>query len=90
MSRTSPTDQERLLKGLANLELQVSALQTSTKDGTLPGMLKQTRRTILGSAVVVAVALIVSSLIKFWGDERVRSLEKRIELLEQVRDMRQP
>lgn len=85
MGRISPTEQERLLKGLANLELQVNALQASTKDGSLPGMLKQTRRTIFWSAVLVAAALLGSSFVKAWSDSRTRSFEQRVEQLEHDR-----
>jgi hypothetical protein len=86
----APADVDNVARGLANLRLQVDALETVAKNASLPETVAQARRTVRWSAFVVALALVISSLIKFWGDERVRSLEKRIELLEQTRDTRHP
>ena len=85
----APLEVDQVARGLADLRLQVNALETVAKGASVPETIAQARKTVRCSAVVVAVALIVSSLIKFWGDDRVRSLEKRIELLE-TRDMRRP
>jgi hypothetical protein len=85
----APSEVDQVARGLANLRLQVDALETVAKSASLPETVAQARRTVRWSALFVAIALIVSSLIKFWGDERVRSLEKRIEQLE-AHDMRQP
>ena len=85
----APLEVDQVARGLADLRLQVNALEVVAKSVSLPETIAQARKTVRWSAVVVAAALIVSSLIKFWGDERVRSLEKRIEQLE-ARDMRQP
>jgi hypothetical protein len=86
----APGDVDQVARGLANLRLQVDALETVAKNTSLPESVAQARKTVRWSAIVVAIALIASSLIKFWGDERVRSLEKRIELLEATHDMRRP
>jgi hypothetical protein len=86
----APADVDQVSRSLADLKLQVNALETVAKNASLPETVAQARKTVRWSAIIVAVALIVSSLIKFWGDERVRSLEKRIEQLEVARDMRQP
>lgn len=86
----APADVDQVSRNLADLKLQVNALETVAKNASLPETVAQARKTVRWSAIIVAVALIVSSLIKFWGDERVRSLEKRIEQLEVARDMRQP
>ena len=67
----APPEVDIVARGLANLRLQVDALEVVVKSTSLP-------------------ALIVSSVIKLVGDERVRSLEKRIEQLEQTRDTRHP
>jgi hypothetical protein len=85
----APNEVDQVARGLANLRLQVDAIETVAKNASLPETIAQARKTVRGSAVIVAIALIVSSLIKFWGDEHVRSLENRIEQLE-VRDMRHP
>lgn len=78
------TDQDvaRVVQQLADLRLQVNALEVAAKNGTLPEMLKQTRRTITWSALVVAAALIVSSAFRACSDSRVSALERRIEALE--------
>jgi hypothetical protein len=75
-------DVGQVARQLADLRLQVSALEVAAKAGSLPEMLKQTRRTIFWSAGVVALALIVSSSVRACDDSRVRALEHRIEQLE--------
>jgi hypothetical protein len=72
----------QVAKQLADLRLQVNALEVVAKNGSLPEMLKQTRRTILASAVLVVAALIGSSVIRSCQDAKVRSLEQRIDQLE--------
>lgn len=72
----------QVAKQLADLRLQVNALEIGTKGSSLPDMLKQTRRTVTWSAVLIAIALIVSSVIKIYGDDRMRDLQHRIETLE--------
>lgn len=72
----------QVAKQLADLRLQVNALETVSKGASLPEMLKQTRRTITWSALVIAIALIVSSVIKIYGDTRIKNLEDRIQALE--------
>lgn len=72
----------QLVRQLADLRLQVNALEVAAKNGSLPEMLKQTRRTIMWSAVIVAVGLIVSSTFRACSDSRVNALEHRIETLE--------
>lgn len=69
---------------LADLRLQVSALQVVAKTSSLPEMLRQTRRTIAWSAVVIAIALIVSSVLRIYNDKHVYDLERRVEVLERA------
>ena len=78
------TDQlaAQIAKQLADLRLQVNAIEVVSKGSSLPGMLKQTRKTVTWSAIVIAGALIVSSIIKLYGDTRVEKLEDRIQMLE--------
>lgn len=70
------------MRQLADLRMQVNALEVTAKNGSLPEMLKQTRRTIMWSAVLVAAALIISSTFRACSDHRVNALEHRIEALE--------
>lgn len=67
---------------IANLRLEVSALETATKVASLPHAVVQMRRTMALSALGVALALIVSSVIRMYDSDRYHSLEHRIELLE--------
>lgn len=78
------TDQDvsQVARQLADLRMQVNALEVTAKNGSLPEMLKQTRRTIMWSAAVVAAALIISSTFRACTDQRVNALEHRIEALE--------
>ena len=86
----APPEVDIVARGLANLRLQVDALEVVVKSTSLPASIAKARKTVRWSALFVALALIVSSVIKLVGDERVRSLEKRIEQLEQTRDTRHP
>ena len=76
-------------RGLADLKLQVNARETVAKNVSLPETIAQARRTVRWSAIIVALARVVSSLVRCYGDARAQSLEKRVELLE-ARDMKQP
>ena len=74
---------------VADLRLKVNALEVAAKNGSLPGELTQTRRTVHVSAALVALALLVSSLIRTRDDPRVSALlqdvqrlERRLEALE--------
>lgn len=64
---------------IANLRIQVSTLEAAAKTGSLPEMLRQTRKTMVWSAVLVAIALLGSSVIRWWSD---RALDQRLEVLE--------
>lgn len=75
----------QIARQLADLRLQVNAIETVSKGSSLPAMLKQTRRTITWSAVVIAIALVASSVIKLYGDARLRDLEDRIQAIEHGR-----
>lgn len=72
----------QIAKQLADLRLQVNALEVVAKNGSLPEMLGQTRRTILFSALLVAAALLALGVMYIWGNARVRDLQERIEHLE--------
>lgn len=78
-------DVGQVVRQLADLRMQVSALEVTAKASSLPEMLKQTRSTIRWSAVFLAFALIVSAVIRACNDPAVRSLEQRIEQLERDR-----
>lgn len=78
----APKEIDEVAKKLADVRLQVHALQAATKDASLPETLKQTRRTIHWSAAAIAVALIVSSCIKACTDARVHDFDHRLEVLE--------
>lgn len=78
----APQEIDEVAKKLANVRLQVSALQEAAKDGSLPETLQQTRRTVLWSALLVAVALIASSTYKSCSDEREHAFEQRLSVFE--------
>jgi len=86
----APGEIDQVARGLANLRLQVDALETVAKSASLPETVAQARRTVRWSAILVALALVISSLIKLYGDTQARSLEKRVEQLEAARVMRLP
>lgn len=75
-------DVSQIVRHIADLRMQVSALQVAAKNESLPESVKQTRMTIRWSALLIAAALIASSLLKYCGDERVHNLERRVEALE--------
>lgn len=67
---------------IANLRLQLDALEKSTKAASLPEAVVAMRKTVKWSAIVIAVALVVSSLVRLASDQRIDELEKRVQLLE--------
>ncbi len=75
-------DVPQIAKHLADLRLQVNALETAAKNASLPETLQQVRRTIWWTSVIIAAALLVSAGIRYWEDSRIRTLENRIEVLE--------
>ena len=75
-------DVAQIAKHLADLRLQVNALEVAAKSASLPETLQQMRHTIWWTAVVVAAALLASAGIRYWEDSRVRALEERVEVLE--------
>ena len=79
------TEQEdvRVLRDLADLRLKVNALEIVSKSTSLAEMLKQMRRAIWWSALLVVLALLGSSFVRVWQDHRVRELEDRLQTLEQ-------
>jgi len=74
----------QVVKQLADLRLQVSALEATAKSVSLPASVRQVRTTIRWSAILVAIALVVSSIIKVYGDRYVEALERRVEMLEKT------
>ena len=74
----------QVIRQIADLRMQVAALETTTKHASLPEMLKQTRRTIFWSALLVAIALVVSSVVRVCSDSKARALEDRIQQLERA------
>lgn len=76
----------QLVRQLADLRLQVNALEVTAKTGSLPETVNQARKTIRWSAALVAVALMISSVIRSCeGDRQIHQLERRIERLEAQR-----
>lgn len=72
----------RVVRDIADLRIQVNALKTTAKDDSLRASMKETRVTMRWSAIVIAAALVVSSILKYCADSRVERLEKRVEALE--------
>lgn len=72
-------------RDIANLKLQLDALQKSAEAASLPDAVTKMRATVKWSAVVIAVALVASSLIRMFSDSDVRDLRHRIEKLESGR-----
>lgn len=75
-------DVTRVVRDIADLRIQVNALEVAAKNESLPASMKETRVTMRWSAVIIAAALVVSSVLKYCGDSRVDRLEKRVEALE--------
>jgi hypothetical protein len=69
-------------KQIADLRLQVSALEVATRNSSLPDMLRQTRRTVWLTALIICAALVASAFIHTWRDGRVQALEDRVKALE--------
>lgn len=67
---------------IADLRLQVNALEVATKSGSLPDMLRQTRRTIWLTATLICIALFASVFVRTWQDRRTQDLEDRVKALE--------
>jgi hypothetical protein len=80
------TDTSRVVRDIADLRMQVHALEVTARNETLPASVKEARSTLRWSAIVIAAALVVSSLLKYCGDGRVERLEKRVEALEKSHD----
>lgn len=75
----------RITEVIANLRLEVDALKTVADSASLPTILTQARKTIRLSAILIAAALIVSSVFRLLADKDMQRLEQRIEQLEQER-----
>lgn len=69
-------------RDVANLKLQIDALQKSVQSASLPEAFVAMRSTMKWSAVIIAVALLVSSIIRLVSDNEVRELRHRMEKLE--------
>ena len=72
----------RVARQVADLRLQLDALQTVAKASSLPETLNATRKTIKISALIIACALLISSVVRAWDDRTIRALEDRIGKLE--------
>ena len=79
------SDVARVARQVADLRLQVDALQVIAKSASLPETMNAVRKTIRISAILICCALLVSSVIRAWDDRQVRALEERIEVLERGR-----
>lgn len=73
-----------LEKEVANLRLQLNALERAAKDVSLPEAVTRMRKTVKWSSIIIAVALVVSALISRIRDVKIRALEERIERLEKA------
>ncbi len=73
---------DQAARDIANLKLQMDALQKAAQTASLPEALSKMRTTVKWSAVIIAIALIVSSVIRLVADSEVRDLRRRIEKLE--------
>lgn len=73
-----------LEKEVANLRLQLNALEKATREASLPEAIARMRKTVKWSSIVIAVALVVSALISMARDRELRALEERIERLEKA------
>ncbi len=69
-------------RDIANLKLQLDALQKAAQAASLPEALAGMRATLKWSAIVIAVALVVSSVIRLFADTDTRDLRRRVEALE--------
>lgn len=69
-------------RDLANLKLQMDALQKSVQNASLPEAFAMMRSTMKWSAMIIAAALLVSSIIRLVSDNEVRELRRRVEKLE--------
>lgn len=77
-----PEGDARVVRDLADLQMQVNALQVAAKNESLVASMKETRVTMRWSAIVIAAALVISSTMKLCGDSRVETLEKQVQALE--------
>lgn len=75
-------DIAKVAEHIANLRMQVNALEITAKNVSLPETLGKARSTVRWSAIIVSAALLASAAIHVWADKRVERLEKRIETLE--------
>lgn len=78
----SDLDVPKVIRDIADLRLHVNALEVTAKNESLSNSVKEARATVRWSAIVIAAALVASSILKFCADSRVERLEKRVEALE--------
>jgi hypothetical protein len=67
---------------VVNLRMQLDVLEKATKGASLPEAVTQIRNTVQWSAILISVALVGSSLIRMFDTSEVKTLEKRIQILE--------
>jgi hypothetical protein len=75
-------DVPRLVRDIADLRMQVNALTVAAKNESLPASVKEARTTVRWSAIVIATALMASSILRYCADERASYLERRVDLIE--------
>lgn len=73
-----------LARQVADLQLQLVQLKAVTKETALPEVVKQMRVTLKWSALVVAVALLISSLLRIFVPTPDDALVRRVERLERM------
>lgn len=76
------SDPHLVARQLADLRLQVNAIEAAAKDSSLPEGLRATRRTVFWSTVLVCVALVSSSFVRACTE--AHDLERRVEALERA------
>lgn len=79
----APTDLDRVAKNVADLRMQVSALEVVTKNASLSSTLQQVRVTVRWCAVLVSIALVASAVIRSCGDDlALQRLGRRVDAIE--------
>lgn len=74
----------RWAQHLADLRLQVSALESATKAASYIDVLHKTRRTFMLAALLLSAALITSAFIRNCQNSQIRALQHRLDDIERV------
>lgn len=77
-------DLDTLTRAVANLRLQLAALDKATHASSIPEAVARMRRAVTWSAAAIAVALLVSALVTMYTNSRALALEQRVDTLERA------